>query len=467
MSTVTRTLIAEWHPDLDPIAKVIGGMRADIWQRYGGLASTRGRLISFKSDCAKRYSTLAVDGTIRNETTIDTLNDIKAFKEAAKRLVRQAIHRRCGSNKPEAKRLYTLLKRDQWLDDPFLHRQMRKHFRHGRVRSRNQFVVRSDKHSEDVIDGKLVITIRIAKKYGADIHLVTTSTGDGVDLTGKNMRIVLRDDFVGVHYAFNKGAGREAGTEVIGVDKGYTEAMVDSDGHFHGRKFGSILKDYAQKVHGTGKMRGKLKALERKHRAVGRIAKAERIARNNLGTKKLDRRREKAQKRLRTEAFRAAHVVVDKASVVGAEDLTSVISRKKSWGRGFNRRMGFWAKGVLAEALQSVTEQRSASLVLVNAAYSSQANSRTGCLEGKRQGDRFITPDGEVLHSDVNAARNIRDRIDDPDITRFMPFDEVRKVLLRRSSGGALPLKRPELGEAEALRQPGADTILYSEMSRF
>lgn len=104
--------------------------------------------------------------------------------------------------------------------------------------------------------------------------------------------------------------------------------------------------------------------------------------------------------------------------------------------------MGFWAKGALAEALQSVTEQRSASLVLVNAAYSSQANSRTGCLEGNRQGDRFITPDGEVLHSDVNAARNIRDRIDDPDITRFMPFTDVRKVLLRRSSGGVLPVKR-------------------------
>lgn len=466
MSTVTRTITAQTNADLAPIAKVIGGMRADIWHRYGGVASTRGKLIGFKSDCAKIYGRLHVDGTIRNETTIDTLNDIKAFREAAKRLTRQAINRRCGTDKAEAKRLYTLLKRDQWIDDPFLHRQMRKHFRHGQVRNRNQFVVRSDRHTEQVVDGNLVINIRIAKKYGADIQLVCNTTGDGVDLTGKNLRIILRDGFVEVHYAFDKGPGREAGTEVIGVDKGYTEALADSDGHFHGRNFGTILKEYTEKVHGTGKMRGKLKALERKHRAAGRTAKADRIARHNLGTKKIDRRRERAQKRLRTEAFRAAHAVVDKASVVGAEDLTSVISRKKSWGRGFNRRMGFWAKGALAEALQSVTEQRSASLVLVNAAYSSQANSRTGCLEGNRQGDRFITPDGEVLHSDVNAARNIRDRIDDPDITRFMPFTDVRKVLLRRSSGGVLPVKRLELG-VNAARQPSADTILCSEMSRF
>jgi len=135
------------------------------------------------------------------------------------------------------------------------------------------------------------------------------------------------------------------------------------------------LKDYTEKVPQTGKRRGKLKALERKHRAAGRTAKADRILRNNLGKLKLDRRRAKAQKRLRSEAFKAAHAVVDKASVVGSEDLTSVIARKKSWGRGFNRRMGFWAKGVLAEALESVTKQRSASLVLVNAAYSSQVKS--------------------------------------------------------------------------------------------
>lgn len=282
---------------------------------------------------------------------------------------------RAGSDKTEAKRLYTLLKNNQWVKDPFLHRQMRKHFRHGRVHHRNQFVVRSDKHRESVIDGKLVITIHIAKKYGDDIQLVTSSTGAGVDLSGKNLRIIIRDGFVEIHYAFDKGQGRKPGSGVIGVDKGYTEALVDSDGHFHGRNFGTILKDYTEKVPQTGKRRGKLKALERKHRAAGRTAKADRILRNNLGKLKLDRRRAKAQKRLRSEAFKAAHAVVDKASVVGSEDLTSVIARKKSWGRGFNRRMGFWAKGVLAEALESVTKQRSASLVLVNAAYSSQVKS--------------------------------------------------------------------------------------------
>jgi hypothetical protein len=40
-----------------------------------------------------------------------------------------------------------------------LHRQMRKHFRHGVSHTANQFIVRSDKQSSSVVDGRLVITI--------------------------------------------------------------------------------------------------------------------------------------------------------------------------------------------------------------------------------------------------------------------------------------------------------------------
>ena len=65
-------------------------------------------------------------------------------------------------------------------------------------------------------------------------------------------------------------------------------------------------------------------------------------------------------------------------------------------------------------------------------------------LEGRRVGDRFIAACGKVVHADVNAARNVRDRIDDPEITRFIPYREVKAILLRRSSGGALPVKRPD-----------------------
>ena len=445
---VTRTLTADLHPDLHRIAKIIGGMRADIWRRFGGLKALRQDPIRYKSQCSELYQHLNVDGTIRNQTAINTLNDIKAFREAAKKKVRQAIHRRAAGDDAEAARLYGLLNTHQWRSDNFLHRQVRNHFRHGQVHRRNQFVVRSDKHREAVVDGQLTITLHIAAKYGSDITLTANTNGDGVDLSRKNLRIVLREDHVEIHYAFEKGAGAPCGTQTVGVDNGYTEALADSDGHFHGRQFGAILSDYTEATRTTGQVRGKLHALARKHQAQGRHAKAERIKTNNLGRKKLDQRRRRTQQLLRVEAYKAVHAVVNKAAVVASEDLTAVFNRSKPWGRGFNRRMGFWAKGVLAEALESVTAQRSASHVLVNAAYSSQVSSRTGRLEGERQGERFITPAGEVLHSDVNAARNVLSRIEDLEIRRYTPFREVRAILLRRYSGGALPVKWLELGMA-------------------
>ena len=463
MTTVTRTLIAEPHRDLASITRTIGKMRTDISHRYGALTSTRDELIRFKSECAERYGHLAVDGTIRNQTIIDTQNEIKAAREAAKVPVKRAIVIRTEENEEGAIRLSSFLNRNKWTRDSFLHSQMRKHFRHGQNPGYNQFFIRSDKHSETVIDGKLVVTIHITAKHGNDIRLATNATGEGIELTDDNLQIVPRDGFVEIHYDLRKGPGRICGSVTISVDEGHTETLADSDGHFHRHKFGKIVGNFTKMVHDTSKNLIRLKTLVQKHCDAGRTAKADRILQHNLEKKKLDRHRMETQTQLRTEAFQAAHAVVDKESVVVAEDLTSVIARQKSWGRGFSRCMGFWAKGVLAEALESVTKQRSANLVLVNAAYISQTNSRTGYLEGKRQGDRFITPTGEVLHSDVNAARNVRDPIHDSEITRYLPFDKVRKIFCDVPPGEYRRLIGPSRVSSDTSTGCGYNSLLGNE----
>ncbi len=60
--------------------------------------------------------------------------------------VRKAVAVRT-KDQAERKRMFTALKDDQWIKDSFLHRQVRKHFRHGKSSVANQFVVRSDKLS--------------------------------------------------------------------------------------------------------------------------------------------------------------------------------------------------------------------------------------------------------------------------------------------------------------------------------
>lgn len=456
---VTRTIYADVPHGLAAICKAAGFLRADIWRRYGALGHVGKSASALRTEIVRKkiYDTLHIDGTIRAETTKDIVNDILTYKAAAKLKVRQAIAKR-ASDENERKRLYTLLKRDEWLSDTYLHRMMRKHLRHGKSQVANQFIVRSDKYSTEVIDGKLTITVKIAKKYGNQQYgnhlvLTTTTSGKNVDLTGSNLRIIVKDGFTEIHYATEKGQGRACGNRVLGIDKGYTEAFTDSDGDHHGQDFGQVMTEYSDKVAKTGKQRNKLHALQKKHRAAGRIAKADRIKRNNLGRQKIDARRETTQKQLRTIAYQAAHSIVDKAEMVVSEDLTAVIASKHQWKR-FNRRMSAWAKGILAEALDSVCEQRHAKHILVNGAYTSQMDSTNGLLQGKRVGEKFYRANGDVLQADHNAALNVLARLEDKDINRYTPYREVRRILLARSPA-QLSVKRVELGALA--RQPTAD----------
>ena len=139
------------------------------------------------------------------------------------------------------------------------------------------------------------------------------------------------------------------------------------------------------------------------------------------------------KKLIRNIAFQAAHAIVDIAQEVRAEDLTSPIKTENKW-KSFNRRMSAWAKGSLAEALQTVTKARGSRLRLVNSAYTSQMDSNTGQLSGWRVGDKFYHTNGEVTHADTNAALNIKQRGDDTDITLYTPYREVKKILLARLS---------------------------------
>lgn len=454
MITVTRILQSDTPAALHPICKAMGFVRADLWRRYGALGAV-GKMagdIRKAVTAQKLYAELPVDGTIRNETIKDVINDVLTCKAAAKQKVRKVIAART-EDEAERRRLYTLLKKDEWLTDNFLHRQMRKRFRHGVSHCDNQFIVRSDRYTTKTVDGRLVIVIRVAHSH--PIHLTTTSSGKNVALTGKNLRIIVKANHTEIHYSTDKGPGRPAGDRLLGVDKGYTEAFMDSDGQAHGRNFGRVIAEYSDVAAQTGKARNKLAALEKQHREAGRVAKADNILKNNRGRVKLEARIQRTRKKLKTIAFQAAHTIVDAAKVVVSEDLTAPISRKtRPWGPKQNRRMSAWAKGVLAEALDSVCTQRQAEHCLVNAAYTSQMDSVTGLLEGKRVGDKFYRINGDVLQADHNAAVNVLNRYTDTEITRFTPYQEVRRILLARSPA-QLSVKGLQLGEQS--RQRSAD----------
>jgi transposase len=222
------------------------------------------------------------------------------------------------------------------------------------------------------------------------------------------------------------------GDREIGVDKGYTEVLTDSDGVHHGPELGQLLTTESDRVRATNARRAMLRSIATVAAARGDHSKAARIVRHNLGTVKKTRQRDRWEQRVRTVTFQAVHAVVDKAALIAAEDLTKTFTGRKNHGRTMNRRLAGWTKGVTAEALSSVSERRGSVLVLVNAAYTSQVDPDSGAF-GERRGDRLYCPGGVVWQADHAAAINVLHRVGDPDITLHTPYQRVRCIVRERT----------------------------------
>ncbi|MFC4109931.1 RNA-guided endonuclease TnpB family protein [Micromonospora zhanjiangensis] len=392
------------------------------------------------------------------ETLRDAMADIAACREAAKVGVKRAI-RRHTADQSEQKRLYTLLKADRWVEDRYLSRLMRTHWRRGKNRTHNQIVVRSDQH-HTMIDsrGRLWLAVPgLVRRQLVKIPLNTTVAPTGT------LRLILRGGRVEIHYQIDavdmKTSARPCGARVVGVDKGYTEALTDSDGNHHGARLGALLTVESDRLKERNRRRAKLRSIA--NNTTNR-AKADRIRRNNLGTVKRDRQAARHQAQVRTEIFTAVHRVVDTAATVVAEDLTTTFAGRGSRGRNVNRRLAGWTKGVTAEALKNVSERRGSALVHVNAAYTSQACHRCGSL-GRRSGDRLhCTQCGVVWQADVNAAINVLHRHRDPDITLHTPHRRVKQIMQERADR-----HRTRLPVPDSSRRPAAEsetsTMLNSE----
>ncbi|MFE9694490.1 RNA-guided endonuclease TnpB family protein [Micromonospora sp. NPDC005806] len=414
----------------------LGRVRSEVWQRYGSIggvgAGLRDRQVRDRWLADGTHVRFGVLANAWKETVRDAMADIAANLAAAKVEVRRSIGRR--TNDPvERKRMFTALKAERWAEDPFLARQMRKHWKRGKNRTHDQIVVRADKYNT-VTDERSRLWLSIPgleRRKMVKIPLSTTVAPTGT------LRLILRQGRVEVHYQIDasqmRSSQRPCGDATVGVDKGYTEALTDSDGTPHGCDLGVLLTAESDRLKERNRRRAKLRSIANTAALRGDHAKAHRIKAHNLGTVKRDRQAARHRARVRTEIFTAVHRVVDKAATVVAEDLTKRIAARKKLPKNINRRLATWTKGVTAEALRSVSERRGSALVPVNAAYTSQACHRCSRF-GRRSGDRFhCTWCGVVWQADVNAAINILQRAGDPDVALHTPHQKVKQILQDRT----------------------------------
>ncbi|KOG29174.1 MULTISPECIES: zinc ribbon domain-containing protein [Streptomyces] len=430
----SRGLNAGKCEQLEEQARRLGSVRTRVWRQYGSLNGVG------KTDRMIRDQWMK-DGTARGfrvpanawkETVRDAFADIRANREAAKVPVRKAISHRFADEGPR-KRQHVALTYDRWTEDPYLSRMMRCHWHRGSSAVRNQIVVRSDQFRTYTLveGGNVWLSVpSLVQRRTIAIPLNTTVAPTGT------LRLILRDGRVEVHYVIDgrqpKSSRRPCGSREIGVDKGYSEVLVDSDGRHHGEALGELLRAESDFLKAKTARRARIRAIAERAREEGDAAKADSIHRNNLGTVKRIRRRRRFEGIARCVTFTAVHAVVDKAEHVVAEDLPRSFPARKRLGKDANRRLAAWTKGVTAEALANVSERRGSALTLVDAAYTSQVAPCCRIL-GKRQGDRLhCTRCGAVWQADHAAAINVLERHGDPDISLFTPFTRVKQIIQER-----------------------------------
>ncbi|WP_287360343.1 zinc ribbon domain-containing protein [Moorena sp. SIO3B2] len=219
----------------------------------------------------------------------------------------------------------------------------------------------------------------------------------------------------------------------VGVDKGYTEAFYDSDGHAHGKGLGKETTKKSDRICAKNRNRGKLWALHRKLEELN-PSRSARILKNNLSRKTENKRYRQNQSELTAIIGAASKSLFNGESLkVFAEDLTQPIKNKRQ-SKAMSRKLNSWMKGQMRDSLQKWANWTGSVVTEVQPSYTSQIDSVTGTLLGKRSGDSFTRFNGVVLQADHNAAKNVLSRGTDQDITRYMSKTEVQAVLLRRTA---------------------------------
>ncbi|NEP21321.1 transposase [Moorena sp. SIO3I6] len=372
----------------------------------------------------------------------DVAKAITAQQAACIDAVAKRIYRRFPGkeNQNKRKELCKQLKTVAFLDNPLLHRLVRRFFQRGHSWIKNQIVYQQ-------------VGYKCKRLYRNTYQLELAGLR-----RGKRNRIVVRSNRkikgqirlihnqllqkFEIHFLVDHGTVEiPSERRSLGVDKGYTEAFYDSDGQAHGKDLGKVSTKKSDRICAKNRNRGKLWALHRKLEKIDSV-KSARILENNLTRKTENRRYRKNQAELTAIIGAASKSLFNGESLKvfavrvawpTASDLTQPI-RNKRQSKAVSRKLNSWMKGVMRDSLQKWADWTGSVVTEVQPSYTSPIDSRNGTLLGKRTGDNFTGFDGVVLQADHNAAKNILARGTDFEITRYMSKTEVQAVLLRRTA---------------------------------
>ena len=425
---------------LKAIALRLGLLRTDLWNKYGSILAWDKTSYTARAEFERKAEHYQVSYKQWEGTLLSVIDDIHAVQTAAKEAVVKELYKRYG--KKQGTKLARLLKKFSILkQNNLLHRLVRKHYFRGHTRVKNQIVIPGGCYSTFIHRNITWLAVPSLQK-GKRINIPLNSQ---YDITGR-IRLILRNNRVEVHFTSKINCRDDCGDKEIGIDRGYTEVFVDSEEEFFGTNFGNIQTSESESRNSKQKKRNKLLSVLNKAKKKGNYVKANRIEKNNLGLNKWNRRERRFKSRVSDLAYKSVHQLCNKASTIVYEDLTEPIASNKPRSKKRKRSLNSWVKGTVITALEQVSARRGSTIVDVNAAYTSQMDSRYGVLLGERKGDSFYCFDGVVIQADINAARNVLARKSDAEITPWTSFKQVKSILLKRTE----QFKKSLTGESES-----------------
>ena len=427
----SKKLDEQTYSELVLIAKRLGILRKIIWHQFSSnpkkLNDRKIRDIwtREKENGTNLYPKIIdqLPARLWKETLRDTIGNINAYFEAGFTEIIKRLYRKY--DKAEAKKLTKILKTD-YKSNNELHRMVRALIPKGYSKADNIICLDEGCYT---FEQDLLLVTGLKKRKMLSIPLTTKQRPKG------NFKIILKDGRceLRVSNKYQVVVDVPKTHEAIGVDKGYTEVFTDNTGERHGEGFGKLLTKKSDFLDEKYKNRNKLWAIMKKARESGDFIKANNIKANNLGNKKLDKQKEIMKIELKEKIYSAAKVLAQKASIIAIEDLTFKTKSKGKFKK-VNRRLSSWIKGVIDEAIIKYCFIYGTKLVYVNAAYTSQGDSRYDCaLMGTRIGDSLIGFDEVVLDADVNAAINILARLYDKEINLYTSAEKVKEILIHRA----------------------------------
>jgi len=220
----------------------------------------------------------------------------------------------------------------------------------------------------------------------------------------------------------------------VGSEMCIRDRFTDDTGKKYRPEYGEALQEMSDHILDKSQKRGKLWALRRKLLEQD-PGKARRILRHNLSFLKQRERNQKYRARCENEINRAFNEFYRerRPKTIAYEDLSHL--RGKARSKGLSRKVSNWQRSIVKERLEyknhvfSVTDPGP-----VNAAYSSQECPECGWVDAKnRSGDVFkCRKCGFGADADHVAAMNLKKRLHDEEITRYMPYKRVKELLLQR-----------------------------------